>query len=281
MRWTWKSASDGELASPGAIAYAERMLRPLLSLACLLLPLQAVSAQSVVFNLVPTSSVLIGSGSFNSIAFTPQGTGSDRTQWMGQVTVQFDNLSNPTSLQITAGVLTAQNSGTWQPAIGGGAGSAAANYGFNVALGIATGRIAIRDLVTSASMASPTSVSSGGAGTYFFGVSGINTLHADATGGSVDYNAGLFGNGTTPVSGGGDNMTIGAGQLTIAGSNLTINVPVDFTFNGTAGGFPTTFRIVGNLVGTAVIPEPSTYALLACGALALAGGRFARRGRGR
>ena len=253
------------------------MLRALFSLALLSLPLGLLPAQSLVFNLVPASSVLVGSGSFNSIAFTPQGSGADRTQWMGQVTVQFDNLSNPTSLQITTGTFSALNSGTWQPGIGGPTGSAPANYGFNVNLGIATGRIAIRDTVTQASMAGPTSVSNNGGGLYTFGISGITTLHADAIGGSVDYNAGVLGNGTTPTTGGGDNMTLGAGQLTISGMVATINLPVDFTFNGTAGGFPTTFRIVGNLVGTATIPEPSTWCLLGLGALAFAGSRRGRQ----
>lgn len=250
------------------------MRRALLSLSCLFLTWHSLPAQSLVFNLVPASSVLVGSGSFNSIVFSPQGTGSDRTQWMGQVTVQVDSLSNPTSLQITTGVISALNSGIWQPAVGGATGSAAANYGFNVNLGLATGRIALRDLVTTAAMLTPTSVSNGGGGTYFFGVSGLNPVRANATGGSVDYNAGILGSGTTPSTGGGDNMTLGAGQLTIAGLNATINVPVDFTFSGTAGGFPTTFRIVGNLVGTATIPEPSTYALLGLGALVVAMARW-------
>lgn len=240
-----------------------RRLLPILLLAAPVAPLAA--QQSVAFTLIPSSSVLVGSGSINSIAFTPQASGSDRTQWMGTVNVNVDNIFNPTTLQITLSSFAALNSGTWQPAVGGAAGSAAANYGFNAALGIATGRIAVRGATTDAAMPSAVTVMSSGPGQFFFPVSGINTTTVTATGGAVDYNAGIFGQGTTPITGSSDNMTLAAAQLTISGNLATINIPVDITFNGTAAGLPTTFRIVGNLVGTATIPEPGVWVMLAVG----------------
>src|SRR2546422_11454426 len=85
-----------------------------------------------VFTIDTNQSSLTLSGSFQGTSFVQQGPGSLTTKYEG--TIQVAQSAN--SIQFTGeSVITAQNSGSWQPLTNGAAGSAPANYGATASAG--------------------------------------------------------------------------------------------------------------------------------------------------
>src|SRR5262249_40595538 len=108
-----------------------------------------LSVTSGVFALDQVNSSLTLSGTFAGANIHQQATGSLTTKYMGTLVAQWD-LSAKTIQFIAAGTAaTALNSGTWQPNVNGGSGSAPANYGGKVTILFITGYAAVRNLVAS------------------------------------------------------------------------------------------------------------------------------------
>ena len=93
--------------------------------------LQPVAAGPVTFTIDTTRSSITLSGNLDAgvlgtLPITAQGTGSLTTRYSGGI---LANLTPP-NIQFPGGsLIQANTNGTWKPAIGGGTGSAAANYG--------------------------------------------------------------------------------------------------------------------------------------------------------
>jgi len=96
---------------------------------------QPVSAAPVTFTIDPTRSSIALSGSLSITAlgetypFTQQGAGSLTTSYTGSIMADL----TPPYIEFPGGsVILANTNGTWKPAIGGGSGSAPADYGAEV-----------------------------------------------------------------------------------------------------------------------------------------------------
>ena len=85
----------------------------------------AIAAHADVFTINPALSSLTLSGSTNGSPFMQQGVGSLVTSYFGTIDASF----NASSITFNSALVTANNSGSWQPAAGGVAGSEPANYG--------------------------------------------------------------------------------------------------------------------------------------------------------
>src|SRR5262249_31371731 len=158
---------------------------------------------TIVFSAVPASSSLTLSGTIGGSAIRQQGPGSLTTTYSGSVTATWDQAGGTISFSGLGTSLTAANSGTWQPAAGGGSGSAPANYGAEVTVMVfITARAAVRSLVASISTGSALTVTGSGP-TYSFPSTQLLTI----TNGFADYNAGLFGSGRESLAGQSANNT--------------------------------------------------------------------------
>ena len=225
-------------------------------------------------NAISASSTLqTGSSQF------PGGSGLNVTQWTGTITVQLDNAFAPTFLTIVSANLVALNSGYADPPQGG----ALANYSFAY-------RGSFEPLVVSlhdgqGAFASSPLPLSGSAGSYQFAPGGHTTGEFSST---LYYRTVMVVNNSTQVtsfSAGPNNGTLTSGAVTIGGSTLSLQFPLDFT-GGTqvvsASGRlnDLSFRFFGtvNATGLIVVPEPSAWALSLGGAGLL--GFVVRRQRG-
>jgi Dockerin type I domain len=214
-------------------------------------PLEARLAPAVLnFTLTQAQSSATLSGNINGSPVTQQGAGSLTATYTGGVQVDLDLTSNTINF-INALEAAAANSGNWQPLPGGATGSAPANYGGRV---IAFGVVfAVRDLRATASTAAPLTMTGNGSTRAF--PSTQTTLAV--TNGSLDYNAGILGMGTTSLVG--NSGMNGAGT---ADGNFTdvmdgtgrLTAPIDVTFNTTVNGLPASYRIVGQWVGLSPFP---------------------------
>jgi hypothetical protein len=178
-----------------------------------------------------------GSGSLNTTYSGPLVTDVDLT---GN-TINFLGASSGTAL--AAGI-----SGNWQPGMGGVSGGRdAANYGGTfVFLGI--NYTAIRNMMGSLLTNAPVALTAQGGGSYTYPSN--QNIQIDA--GNLDYDTGLFGTGSTSISGLAGQNQAAAGTLQDNGDGtftLTVNVSGSF-FYDLGGGASATVQINGSLVGT-------------------------------
>ncbi len=178
------------------------------------------------------------------------------------------------------------------PAIGGAAASptAPADYGFSVSLveiifQVASGPLAIRNMVND--FASNTTIPTTGTPTNLSWASNTGAESIVSNGslpmGSLDYyvtlgtivGGGTVG-GTTTISG----LPLSAnsapthGTLVTSGLNQTITVPIAQTITYTDAissteSITVNLTLTGSLVGTGIVPEPGSFALLGVGLAAL------------
>ncbi len=208
-----------------------------------------LSATSTVFSLDQNNSSLTLSGTYAGANLQQQGTGSLVTKYMGTLVAQWDLTAHTINFIQAGTAATALNSGTWQPAVGGGSGSAAANYGGKATILFVTGYAAVRGLVAATS--SNTLALSGGGPSYSFPSSETLTI----TAGFADYRAGSFGSGRTDLSNNSATNTAAAGTFQdLANGAYRVTAPISVTINKTIGGQSAVLHIIGTVVANATIP---------------------------
>jgi hypothetical protein len=210
----------------------------------------AVSAESVVFNIVPQESQVTLSGSVSGYAIQQQASGSLVTSYSGTIKAEVTG----DSIQFTGGsVLDSAVNGTWQPASGGGAGSAPADYGAQVSTPLGTARGALRNIVLDL-QSDPIAISN----SSFPATNLVFAFPAESTA-VFDFNAGFLGSGSHPFAGKSTNET--ATVATLANSatqqTLTINIDTVFQFNGLQEN-DSRAHLTGKVVATRALPELET-----------------------
>lgn len=240
------------------------------------------------------SGALSSGGSFLA-SLTSQGTNTVNgpgltTTFSGQIDthqnvsgVTTDGWSgNPSDIEfLNTTNLVANNSGDWDPTVGGPIGTAPANYGGNVLLGFLGGaNLAVRNLA--ASLQSGVIPISGQA---FAAQSFNGPVTVSITSATADYRGfgpvgGALGSGTLTEGIVGQSAEVGiAGTINYSGGGLggtaTMTVPINFNFSLVVSGADTTadpsddigvyIALIGNIAATADtanVPEANSLVLL-------------------
>jgi VCBS repeat-containing protein len=211
------------------------------------------------FEVIPAQSLVVVTGTVGGLPIEPQQVNvSDRTTADGSVDVLIDDFANPSSIQIFGADLTLQNTGSWQPGVGGAAGDAPANLGLLVAnldIGIPdTLDIAVRDAVVGITTAGPLPIDAAGQ---------FSSVDQDwqATTGTIDFRArtlGDFVNGTEPVEG--DPLADAGSPLSsfaeISQGTFELRLPVIRQTTFTIGVLTVELQINGLVVAQAVNGSP-------------------------
>lgn len=232
-------------------------------------------AQPLLFTLDQPMSTLALSGHITTtltggtqFPIQQQGAGSLTSTYSGTINTTFDPnpSTGPARLQFVQSGTTADAAvtGNWQPAVGGAAGSAPADYGamvtISTALGSVNANVAVRNLV--ASMSSANLNLTGGPSTFSFPSNQTLTI----TGGTADYRytglasgmgteslAGSSGANTSPTAG--TLQDLGSGQYRLTTPiRLTITETFNFTVLGGTQMATITFIIQGTMVSNATRP---------------------------
>ena len=239
--------------------YSSRMnLKQPLSCTLLLLVALAVHAQPVVpapvtFTIDPTRSSITLSGEVTiplagTYRFQPQGAGSLTTTYTGTIPVE---LAPPGIRFPGGGAVQANTNGSWQPTVGGGAGSAPADYGLMISPPLTTGYAAARNIRVD--LTSPViSLTNGG---FDASLLVLTYLTNSTLLPSMDYRVssllpGNSTNGTALLTGSVANSP-GVAFLTNGAGLLTLVLPVNTTNVSTVGGDQATLVLQGQVVATA------------------------------
>jgi hypothetical protein len=216
------------------------------------------TAAPLTFSVDSANSSLTLSGDVNGSTLQQQGPGSLTTHYSGTVAAVWDRVAGTLNFLSAGTDAVAANSGNWQPLPGGNSGSAPANYGVQVPVGILTAHAAVRELHASLSTSPPLSLA--GSGPYTFpSVQTLSLIHAFA-----DYNIPLFGSGRQDISNNSANNTAAAqGTLEdLGGGNYRMTMPIDVTITTTVNGQPAHLRIQGTIVANATSPVSPTLPLV-------------------
>ncbi len=213
--------------------------------------IQIGQADPVVFEIDNTQSQLATSGVFVGATAIAQGAGALTTSYSGFINA---NLSN-TNIQFTGGsFIIAKTNGVWQPAVGGGSGSAPADYGPEATVTIVfpvTVYGAMRNIVFD--MTSPLLAVTNG------GFNGTNLVFSFATNtAALDYNYSVS-SGSKALNGYSTNTVATAGTLTTNGTvrKVVIQISTQFVFSLLSSD-DTKVLLAGQLVATntVVVPAP-------------------------
>ncbi|HJQ79668.1 MAG TPA: hypothetical protein VJ828_06915 [Lacipirellulaceae bacterium] len=268
-------------AIPGKLTCgaASRMREILVTLAVnvLVISTSPASAEQLVLNLIPQSSSLTGEGyvgavDANTAAQDPNGD-SLTTTYSGTITVDVDNLSNPSSITFVSANAVAANSGNWLPEPGGGSegdpdidgdanpGTAApANYGFFLDVG-AIGQLyaASRDTILSLN-ANPISVSSGQFDPFGIAITvphGVYEANVNSPvfgdDASVDEITDEEGTNCTDLLGTENRCGSLMGSYSVSGGMATLTLPLNFIL-GEGDDIEVTFT--GTFVASASLSQP-------------------------
>jgi hypothetical protein len=199
-----------------------------------------------VFVVDPGSSSLALSGDVGGAAIQQQGPGSLVTTYEGQIDVDFDlDALTISFLNDGSSGAIADISGSWQPNINGGSGSAPANYGAQAQF-LGTGRAAVRDLVANAT-ANSLPLTPDGAGGYAFDSTQTLTILQ----GEADYAHPIGGSGRRDLSNLSAQNSASAGNLQDNGDGtFTLAVPIDLTLTTTISGVTAHLRVSGSVGGS-------------------------------
>jgi hypothetical protein len=206
------------------------------------------SAAADVFTLDTNQSSLTVSGTVQGAAIAQQAPGSLTTKYAGTLqatqtgnTIQFPGLS----------LITALNSGNWQPLADGSAGLAPANYGASISLvaGFVKVKAALRLLQLGISSQNITVISNGQ-----FAATNLMFLFPSNSASSLAYQeTGLAnGSGSTALIGQSTNNSPAFATLSTTGNLQVLTIPVNTQFIfSTASSNDTILNVVGQLVATA------------------------------
>jgi hypothetical protein len=210
----------------------------------------APSVTSSIFALDQTNSSLTLSGTIGGNSLSQQGSGSLVTHYNGTLVAGWDLTAHTIQFNANGTNVNAVNSGTWQPAVGGGSGSAPADYGAQVTIIIVTAKAAVRDLVATVNNASAVTLSGGGPSYTFPSNQTLTITH-----GTADYNAGSFGSGTSNLASNSATNAAGTGTFADLGNGAyRITAPINLTINQTVAGMSATLHIIGTVVGNVTLP---------------------------
>jgi hypothetical protein len=183
------------------------------------------------FTLLPSSLSISDSrivyGSLR-IPITEQGPGSFSTTYTGTIATDIDPVGHTITFLNDGGAMTAHNSGDWQPDVGGGMGSAPANYGGQFDF-LGANYAAIRDLVMGLT-ATPVPLTRIGGdphnGIAMFSFPSTQTI--TIANGNFDFHTAQFGDDSQSAAGlyGSNQTTNGTVQANGDGT-LTLTIPVD------------------------------------------------------
>jgi hypothetical protein len=243
-----------------------------------------------------------------TLAGNPQGSGAFTATQSGTIGIQtLDLAANQMTLSTSGTNIISSNSGIWQPAVGGGTGTAPANYGATGSSSIFTGLSAFRNsqltltqsgpsgtqgpALPAPNAANPTvSLTPTGTGTWSFTATPIylqytvSSLDVALLANGSPANSGTehLGDGTNGIYGA--NVPSGTGTLQdLGGGMYSVTLPVSASFNYTDSSTPSSaviynYTLSGTLVATGTvtaIPEPVES--LGVGVVALVAGLFRRR----
>ena len=216
---------------------------------------QSVAAGTVTFTIDPTRSSITLSGSLGAAQLgtyplTAQGSGSLTTTYAGSILADL----TPPNIQFPGGsLIMANTNGTWQPAVGGGTGSAPADYGAEVKqTDIITAYFAERNLqfdVTS-SMINLTN------GDFPAELLVIHYVTNNTPAPARDYNITIplepshDTNGSESLTGSTTNNPDTA-YLTNSDCNLALFVPINITHVSMKSGYTNMTNLKGTVVATA------------------------------
>lgn len=248
-------------------------------------------AQSSLTITTSTFSENVGGMVVSTSTLGAQAAGSTVSGFLGTITATLDNAATPTSITFNSAAASATETGAYSPVTNnaaggsgpGGSGSNAADYGLTGSLaGTVTGTLnAAFDALGLSLTSTAITVSPSGN----FALAGISVpananygyRSATTSGNGTLRGGGPFaaGNPATPTDASG--LT---GSYKVANGVTTLTVPIDITYTVTSSNFSGsgTATFTNELTGTlvATVPEPSTWATLGLGSLAV-GGWFVRR----
>jgi hypothetical protein len=212
------------------------------------------------FAINAASSNLTFSGSLGGAAIVQQGAGSLTQSFAGNVRADVDFAGNTLQFLADGTTAVANSHGPWAPGIGGGPGTALANFAGRVPVNIGftvNVNLAVRGAVST--LESAVLALSGAGATRTFSSTQTFTLLA----GTVDYRDALLGtlaNGTGDISGSTTtNASTTAGTFAdLGGGQYSITAPIEAslatTVTGPSGPLPATYTLKGSLSATATLP---------------------------
>ena len=208
------------------------------------------SAAPLTFSIDSPSSTLSLSGDVGGMNLQQQGNGSLTTHYSGTVAAVWDKAAGTINFLSAGTDAVAANSGNWQPQVGGGSGSAPANYGAQIPVGPFFAYAALRE--THASLSTSTPLSLAGSGPFTF----ASTQTLAITQGFVDYTVPFQGSGRAPISNNSAaNMSGTSGTLEDLGSShYRLTMPVNVTIPITVQGQMGHLHIQGTVVANATSP---------------------------
>ncbi len=207
-----------------------------------------MQAGQVVFAIDPTRSQLTLSGKIAGNTLTSQGSGSLTTTYSGNINA---NVSSSTIQFTGSSTITAETNGVWQPAVGGGSGSAAADYGAQATVSpFGTVYGALRNLVFDVTSPSLTMTGTN------FDSSALVFSFTPSSNSSLDYYNAVVTHGTLALSGYSTNTIANQASLSTNGNveQLVIHINTQFTFTLLSSG-DTPLDLTGQIVATN-LPAP-------------------------
>lgn len=215
---------------------------------CLALPVVPAGAAPMVFTVDSTQSQISLSGQIAGYPMTSQGAGSLTTTYSGNLNATVSG----STIQFTgSSTITAKTNGIWQPAVGGGSGSALADYGAQAATFAGTAYGAARNIVLDTT--SPLLTLTG----TNFDSSALVFLFAPSSASSFDYYTAL-GHGAFSLVGNSTNSIANGASLSTNGNvlKLVIQLNAQFAFTLLSTG-DTPLTLTGKIVATNLLTAPT------------------------